>query len=242
MPNGTDMKHRDACDAVARWFLDCKWCDFALAEVAGRKTAEMPPFEDSLPARPTVDYDVDAKAYKKAWANYQVECGRIRDAHERSHPECGGGVLDVLAITTSRGERQHAANMARWERLRDEAAATGRKFRRRLPVFRPRVAIAEIKVSRSDLRADLRKGKMRRYESQATHVYLAMPHKLYDEIELAALESMGLPPYWGLLSIVGRAVCVQRSPKAYPGACNPTADLRADLLLQGARSLAYRAL
>lgn len=80
----------------------------------------------------------------------------------------------------------------------------------------PRVVIAEVKRTRSDLLSDLRRKKMHGYEPRATHCYLAAtleayvpPSKLkkadlrnksqFDQWILSDLASKGLPTHWGVL-------------------------------------------
>jgi hypothetical protein len=68
-----------------------------------------------------------------------------------------------------------------------------------------RVAILEVKRTRSDLLQDLRKRKMLKYESTATHCYLAATKEALALLSkstykvLDDLEAKGLPPHWGIL-------------------------------------------
>lgn len=78
----------------------------------------------------------------------------------------------------------------------------------------PRVVVVEVKRTRSDLLADLRVGKLRRYESAATHCYLLiagpcvglswMPWWPEEEQgrALHVLAADGLPDAWGVLGAV----------------------------------------
>ena len=111
---------------------------------------------------------------------------------------------------------------------------------------RPRVCIAEIKVSRSDLLADLRKRKMLRYESQATHCYLAVTaavvgRRTLDDL-LAELPRLGLPVQWGLLDIRGqhdvRSVSAARPLRAR--GLDVTDERLRELAWRVARSCSYR--
>lgn len=167
------------------------------------------------------------------WRDDPDECRRKSSdyyAAERvfhSSPASGGGQLDVLALT-----------LPEW------------KPRRKV---RPRIAIVEVKVSRSDLLSDLRAGKLLRYEPQATHVYLAItgeamltPYghtKAHAAAWLADLAAKGLPTHWGVLRIPGwphETVHSLRQPGRNPHACDPTPELRTRLAVKAAVSMAYK--
>lgn len=145
------------------------------------------------------------------------------DAWNRAHrewldsPSSGGGQLDVLALTLP-----------------------GHKPKRKA---RPRIAIAEVKVTRSDLRADLRVGKLLRYEPQGSHLYLAGTREALGEDPLGLLEELGLPRWWGVVVIPeGRWLkCWSvRNPGKNPHAPDVTDDLVGALVRRAAVSLAYR--
>lgn len=155
-----------------------------------------------------------------------------------SRPEHGGGRFDVLALT---GVRVHEERQTRNSR--------------KLPP--PRIAVVEVKVQRSDLLKDLRAGKMRRYEPQASHVYLAIQadallswREGYPRPEaemLAELDALGLPHGWGVIFL--RPDTTYPNPwQARPAsgdhqhAIEPTAEARAVWLERAAVSLAYRAM
>lgn len=148
----------------------------------------------------------------------------------RANPASGGGQLDVLALT-----------LPDWKAKRK---------------VKPRIAIVEVKVSRSDLLSDLRAGKLLRYEPQATHVYLAItdetmlvpwapwdPQGATSAAWLADLGAKGLPTHWGVLRVpeshVG-AVHSLRQPGRNPHACEPAPELRTSLALKAAVSMAHR--
>lgn len=68
-----------------------------------------------------------------------------------------------------------------------------------------KIAVVEVKRTRSDLLADLRKKKMLKYERTASHCYLAatcdalmFPKKDKKQV-LDDLKAKGLPTYWGVL-------------------------------------------
>jgi hypothetical protein len=70
-----------------------------------------------------------------------------------------------------------------------------------------RIAVAEVKRTRSDLLHDLNKGKLLKYEKGTSHCYLAAtPEALrLDKVTEAAcleeLTKLGLPKSWGVLVI-----------------------------------------
>jgi len=61
-----------------------------------------------------------------------------------------------------------------------------------------RIALIEAKVTRGDLLADLRAGKMMRHYGWATHCYLLLGGEVVDT-PLAELAALGLPGTWGVL-------------------------------------------
>ena len=210
------LNHRQACVAVASWFMTLGWCDFAAVETAGRPTGQ-PHRADHL----TMGAFLRAM---KAW---------------EKRADAGGGVLDVLALTTPRLDHRRARAVSEWERQHRYAQSRGLAFgRRKPPPIRPRVAIAEVKVQRSDLFRDLRAGKMLRYQSQASHVYLAATSEVLEDVDL---EDRGLPPWWGVVRVGQREVFSVRNPKRYEMGCDPHLPLRAALLNKAAISLAHRA-
>jgi hypothetical protein len=95
-----------------------------------------------------------------------------------------------------------------------------------------RITIIEVKRTRSDLLADLKKGKLLKYEAQGTHCYLAATpealrlDKLTATEVLQDLQDRGLPAHWGVLSINdSKTVHVVRSCKRHRP--TPTATLQA---------------
>ncbi len=154
-----------------------------------------------------------------------------RECAWRKTPAAGGGQLDVLALT-----------LPGWK---PELNRT-----------RPRIAIVEVKVTRSDLLSDLRAGKLLKYEPQATHVYLALANRAmlrpyqYTRPSLEEwaddLRDRGLPDYWGLVYIptptgFAHNPVALRNPGRNPHACDPTPELRRSLAVRAAVSLAHRA-
>jgi hypothetical protein len=102
----------------------------------------------------------------------------------------------------------------------------------------------------SDLRSDLRAGKMRRYQPQATECWLAVADGVVsrksgpgrDSDWLAMLEAEGLLPGWGALYVPTNGVpWILRRPSAHEGALVATEDRVRDLWTASARSLAYKA-
>ena len=152
----------------------------------------------------------------------------------------GGSVLDVVALTSP----QHQAHLAQ--------LAT-RRGKRPPP---PRLAVCEVKRTRSDLLGDLRAGKLLKYEAQATHCYLAgtvdalglEPGRClsseYLKERLGQLELDGLPRKWGVLVLHvddGIAWPAElRHPRRLSMAVTP--GDRAAVTVQIARSLAFRVL
>ncbi len=63
-----------------------------------------------------------------------------------------------------------------------------------------RITCIEVKDSISDLRADLRAGKMLRYAAVASHCYLAFTHNVPTDGYMVA-RSLGLPREWGFLRV-----------------------------------------
>ena len=88
----------------------------------------------------------------------------------------GGGFVDAIGITSRPG------------------------------LISPKILAIEVKRTRSDLLADLRKRKMLKYEPHATHCYLACtreslllkPRQRY-KTALEDMHSKGLPDHWGLI-------------------------------------------
>lgn len=69
----------------------------------------------------------------------------------------------------------------------------------------PRITVAEIKRTRSDLLQDLNKQKLRKYEKNCTHLYLCATQEAlllakngFKECAVE-LEAKGLPSYWGII-------------------------------------------
>jgi len=238
---GSPPGHWLACQSIARWFLGLSWCDFAVCEISGRVVGDVPQRPDwkdysDQPMYGTYNGERYAPCPDEdAWARYQAACAE-RDKAARERMEQSGGQLDVLGLATGR-KRQHEKNR--------------------------RIGIAEVKVTRGDLRQDLKRGKMLRYERQATHVYLAAtPEALniqgggcYYTSEavsdvLEDLGERGLPKHWGVVLIRwqyqrGRLrlyPITMRNPRRYPHGCDPTPELCDRLIRQAAVSLCHRAL
>lgn len=183
------LSHLQACEAVAAWALRLQGHDLAVCEISGRTMGKVPPLPEGwiaervgarpvsppLPEPSTIEARREHTKAVREWQaelrRYNRAVGRARLEWEHQHPERGGGQLDVLALSSPR-----------WRPPRKSS--------------KPRISIYEIKVSESDLRSDLRAGKMLRYECQGTHVHLAAPGHLLD----LAVE-LGLPASWGLVEV-----------------------------------------
>lgn len=131
----------------------------------------------------------------------------------------GSGQADVLAISSPQLELVNARRLEEHARANRQARAAAERHgwpvrepdELRLP--RPRIAIAEVKRTRSDLLADLRAGKLLRYAEVATHLYLAgtddalglaageRPTRERTARLLAELGEHGLPRTWGVLRL-----------------------------------------
>lgn len=110
---------------------------------------------------------------------------------------------------------------------------------------RPRIAIVEVKVTLADLLRDLRADKMRRYEPQASHVYLALGPGVFPGLEekdlLRGLHHNGLPRFWGVITLGKRGKCrLARLPGKYPDAIEVTEKRLTHRIVRSARSMAYR--
>lgn len=166
---------------------------------------------------------------RQAWAEvvgYEVSIpGGIADAIAVTDP------MRLAACPEHRVafEAHSAARSALWERLRAAALAgsSGRWLNGTqleevsaavdselpwpvAPIYKSRgagrVAVFEVKRTRSDLLGDLRRGKMLRYEVAATHCYLAVgPDVLrgdwYGGTWAEQVTELGLPKHWGILSV-----------------------------------------
>lgn len=66
-----------------------------------------------------------------------------------------------------------------------------------------RVTVVEVKRTRADLLQDLNAKKMLKYENGSTHCYLAVTKECFltstKKERLSELQSLGLPPKWGVL-------------------------------------------
>ena len=87
-----------------------------------------------------------------------------------------------------------------------------------------KIAVCEVKRTRADLLADLRKLKLLKYERGSTHCYLAITRECLGNNSpkefLADLGERGLPRHWGILllpSTIGRLpTCVRRARRLRP--------------------------
>lgn len=132
----------------------------------------------------------------------------------------GSGRADVLAISSpslehgnqvrleqhQRAQRQHQAAVAQLPGFQPREQEGPR-------LHRPRIAVCEVKRTRSDLLADLRERKLLRYGEVATHLYLAAtdealgikpgdrPTRERTDQVLRELAELGLPKSWGVLRL-----------------------------------------
>lgn len=170
----------------------------------------------------------------------------------RKQPWCQ---LATHEIAGSYARSQHEAlkdvrDPVEWRAARDAWAASGGG---QLDVVgltlkaipRPRIAIAEVKVSRSDLLSDLRSRKMLRYESQATECAIAVTGAMVGAdvgAFLSFVSDRGLPPEWGVIVVDDRAVTMVRKWRRLPPprGREPTEDARQRLAVRIGVSLSYR--
>jgi hypothetical protein len=113
----------------------------------------------------------------------------------------------------------------------------------------PRITSIEVKRTRSDLIADVTKGKLLKYEQGSTHCYLAGTKEAFGldkqttkEIAIKRLTELGVPPYWGLLLLPTKGSSkpkLLRTAKQF-GKIIP--NLQLDLTIQIAKSFAHRIL
>lgn len=146
-----------------------------------------------------------------------------------------------VTTDTWRRARAHDAHWTRGGGVLDVLALSG------WDAQSPRIVVAEVKVSLSDLRADQRAEKMRRYQPQATACYLAVTEGVVDPGELPGRDARildAVQPFdgWGVLWVPRNSEPrVLRRPGPHPAAAAPTEDLMLRLWRQAARSLAYKA-
>lgn len=77
-----------------------------------------------------------------------------------------------------------------------------------------RIVVCECKRTRADLLADLRAGKMFKYESSSSHCYLAGTAEALGDDPLNDLTARGLPSHWGVLLLNTSVTCI-RSAKSH---------------------------
>ena len=138
--------------------------------------------------------ELQADGLARVWRGWDGSPDRVR---------WRAGVLDAVGISDP------------MRRTWRQALARARPGARAPKVPAHRVVVVECKVSRSDLLADMRAGKMLGYQSVGTHCYLALGRGVLqaDKIEdgrwrtlydfptaaaLAELRELGLPASWGV--------------------------------------------
>jgi hypothetical protein len=149
------------------------------------------------------------------------------------------GVLDTIGIS-SPGTSDELVAYDRWRT--DVLMERARRGKRGLPgawtrttPAQPEIRIAECKVTRADLLADLRAGKMLAYEQLATHCYLSLGPDLVAWFAKRAktdlrngkvwarhiredLTDRGLPKHWGIVVVVPNGRGGYDEPKTIRGA------------------------
>jgi len=210
--------HRDLCRLAAGWLLsstghnlyaavDELSFDGGVADAIGISTPN-----------PCAETELRARAYASlaAWKDKQRE--KRANAHLKRQ-----GMPPLVpppegwAVTT-----EHPGWKTWIERYRQEKA-------KRLS-GPGRIVIVECKRTRSDLLADLRAGKLRRYEAAATECYLLATtpalaiaaHTALTTAEIEAVTALGLPSEWGILTVSPRGGVYQireatrlREPEAW---------------------------
>lgn len=178
-----------------------------------------------------------------------------------------GSQFDLLAVTGAAAEEKWRRRLIGWDNLKTWARENGVPAGpppKRIP---PRVLIGEVKMSRQDLQAGIRRGQFGRYQespaapshlllvawdealrraqgAQATEGYWT-PRD--TEVALADLEEMGVPPVWGVAracALPARNQEIQISVLRRPLRLHDGGDLlhRLGLAERMARSLTYRVL
>jgi hypothetical protein len=177
----------------------------------------------------------------------------------------GGHQLDVIAVSATASAEKESVRMATWESRAGWARSRNRPEPERPSRILPRVAVVEVKVSRSDLQAGLRRGQLREYASdpkiQGTHFSLALWDEVLvrapgsqgwwrtqdQEAALADLSALGVPDGWGVIRVSrskGRDQTLYVEVLRRAARLRPAPDLghRLGLVETMARSLAYRVL
>ena len=176
-----------------------------------------------------------------------------------------GHQLDVIAVSATSSAEKDARRFASWEERARWARSRNRPEPEKPSRIIPRVAVVEVKVSRSDLQAGLRRGQLREYASdpkvQGTHFSLALWEGVLarapgdpgwwrrqdQEAALADLGALGVPEGWGVIRIArspGRDRTLYVDVLRRATRLRPPPDLthRLGLVELMARSLAYRVL
>lgn len=177
------MTHRELCRAAAKWFIDGRGLWAAGWEVGIQAGGQRDAVGVTCPD-PVGDLVVRCREYdiadKIRRASYERRLARKR---KTPPPPLFDGQRPPPTPYT---ERRIAAPYR---------AGT------------PRIEVAECKVSRADWLADVRTGKLRRYEPGTSHRWLCIPEEMAD---LGALVADGLPETWGVWVATGRYGTVLR--------------------------------
>lgn len=166
------------------------------------------------------------------------------------------GQLDLLAVTGSTTEEKHRKAVERWERR-------GARPEDRPRHTVPRILVGEVKMSREDLRAGLRRSQLDLYQRdpvvKGSHFLLVVWEEVLDppakgwwstedtETALARLRLMGVPDTWGIARAhlsQGRRKEIMVSVLRRPPRLNDGGPLlhRLTLIEKMARSFSYRVL
>lgn len=173
------------------------------------------------------------------------------------------GQLDVLAVSASDLDRKQETALRTWESRSKWREQRGMALPQK-PSIPPRVMAVEVKVSRSDLAAGIRRGQFQKYVdgwTLGTHYSLAIYEEAlrrssandgwwsYEDrdVALADLSGLGVPAEWGVIRVSrsrGRDATIYVDLLRKPRRIRPAPGLEARLRLteQMARSLAYRIL
>ena len=192
--NPAGPTHRDLCRLAAGWLLsstgrnlhaavDELSFDGGVADALGISTPN-----------PCAETELRARTYASlaAWKDKQREkreAAHAKAAGRDPHPYNAEGVAEVRTAWIDKYRQEKAKRLS----------GPGQ------------IVVVECKRTRSDLLADLRAGKLRRYEAAATECYLlaSMPalginaHTSLTDAERDHA-APGLPPEWGILTVSPR--------------------------------------
>lgn len=127
----------------------------------------------------------------------------------------GRGIFDAVGVSHPCPETHQLCFTEAYNRVLETDRAEGKRFSPpgscppKVKAGQDRYSVVEVKVSRSDLLADLRAGKMVRYATNASHAYLLATEAALllpdgarrpdHDKALDQLTELGLPPTWGVI-------------------------------------------